>query len=367
MQKKHNVLPLILFSGMNGELTDHFADILNQMFRKETAAGFEDILMKSEIELPDVIIIDAGSDQAIELCRQIKSVSVFATIPIIACSLSDDPNIRLETLKAGCNDFLTTGLTPEEVICRVTRNSEMNQHISELIAANLSKDKLLSIIAHDLKTPFTAIIGYSDLLVQSYADFNTNEIKEFIKSINSISKQQFELLENMLQWSRMQTGRMEFIPILIDLVNITGGILELFRENAAQKNITLSSRHKGNTQIVADKNMLETILRNLVSNAIKFTYSGGSVLISTERFDHYTEIQIQDDGMGMDEDTVLDLFSIDSHHSTKGTADEKGTGLGLVLVKELLDLCGGDIRVTSQLHTGTTFTVTVPNGKRRPF
>ena len=367
MQKKQSELPLVLFSGLNGELKSHFSGILETLFRCETAASFEEVLMKSEIELPDVFLIDAESPMAMELCQQIKSVSIFATIPMIGCSFTDDQDVRIGILKAGCHDFLTALLSQEEVQCRITRNTEMNQHISELIAINQSKDKLLSIIAHDLKSPFTAIIGYSDLLVQSFSDFNKEEIKEFIKSINTISKQQYELLENMLQWSRMQTGRMEFIPILLDLVSITAGVLELFRENAAQKNITLSSRHKGNTQIVADKNMLETILRNLVSNAIKFTYSGGSVLLSTERFVHHTEIRIQDDGMGMDEDTVQDLFSIDAHHSTKGTADEKGTGLGLVLVKELLELCGGDISVESQPHTGTTFSVTIPNGKLRPL
>lgn len=367
MQKKQYEVPLILFSGMNGELYSHFTEILSPMFRIESAVGFEEVLMKSEVELPDVMLIDASSEGAVELCRQIRSVSVFYTIPLLACSSVDDPNTRLQILKAGCNDVLSIGLPSEEVVYRVTRHTEMNQHITDLIAENQSKDKLLSIIAHDLKTPFTAIIGYSDLLVQSYTDFNQTEIKEFIKSINNISKQQFELLENLLQWSRVQTGRMEFIPILLDLVSVTAGVLELFRENASQKNITLSSRHKGNTQIVADKNMLETILRNLVSNAIKFTYSGGSVLISTERFDHHTDIRILDDGVGMEEDTVLDIFSIDSHHSSRGTADEKGTGLGLVIVKELLDLCGGEISVQSAPHKGTTFTVSIPNGKHRPL
>ncbi len=260
--------------------------------------------------------------------------------------------INFENQKA----FLTTSidLTARKKVEETLRESEAK--LSEL---NSQKDKFFSIIAHDLKSPFNSIIGLSELLMEQINENNYNGIDEYAKMIRQSSKQAMDLLLNLLEWSRAQTGRMQFKPENFDLVELVGENMMLFDLIAAQKAISISKVLPNELIIFADKQMISTILRNLISNAIKFTNQGGEIGISVEKTAKEIFISVSDNGMGIASERLEKLFSIGKSNSTLGTNKEKGTGLGLILCKEFVESHGGKMWVESKLGKGSTFYVTL--------
>ncbi|MEZ5083553.1 MAG: HAMP domain-containing sensor histidine kinase [Bacteroidales bacterium] len=231
---------------------------------------------------------------------------------------------------------------------------------AELRMLNATKDKFFSIIAHDLKNPFNSLLGFSDLLKNDYDNFDKEEIKRFIHIMHDSSKTGFDLLENLLQWSRSQTGRIAFIPVEVNVRDVLMGCVDLLESSARKKRITIYHDIPQNIRITGDIEMLSTVFRNLISNAIKFTPIGGSVKIKAKLNARYTEIIIVDTGVGISNEKINDLFRIDKQVSTFGTANEKGTGLGLVLCKEFIDKHNGKIKVVSEPKNGSEFKVFLP-------
>lgn len=231
-----------------------------------------------------------------------------------------------------------------------------NRQLNEL---NSTKDKFFSIIAHDLKKPFSTLIGFLKILLTEFDSYEKQKIKELLKTVQKTSEITYELLENLLLWANIQTGRIELKPESLDLHQIADSVLALFRLYANSKQIALRNEIPPDTLIVADQKMTRLILRNLVSNAIKFTPSGGEVLLQTNRHEGNIEVSVRDNGVGIDPEKTGKLFKIDQTFSTPGTAGEKGTGLGLALCKEFLDKSGGTIRVESRPGHGSVFTVSL--------
>ena len=224
-------------------------------------------------------------------------------------------------------------------------NEELAESQSRLQELNASKDKFFSIISHDLRSPFTSIIGFAEVMLEDLDTLEKDEIKEFTSSILNPLRTFKILLENLLQWSRVQTGRIEFNPINFDLNHLANDVVALYQVNAARKKITLSNAIENDYQINADKFMIDTVLRNLVSNSIKFTTQGGEIKIIVEEIpiEEMLQISIEDTGVGMSEEVLSKLFKIDEHVTTKGTEKEKGTGIGLILCKEFVEKHGGKI------------------------
>ena len=242
------------------------------------------------------------------------------------------------------------------------RMNEMLQESEErLKELNGSKDKFFSIISHDLRSPFTSITGFSEVMMEDIDILSREEIKDFASSIHKTSKNVYNLLENLLQWSRIQTGRIEFNPNKISLSEVVDEVIALYQVNAARKKITLFSNLEEEIFIRADKFMLETILRNLISNSIKFTKQTGEISISAKELknENKVEITVEDTGVGMSSDIKNKLFKIDEHVTTKGTDKEKGTGLGLILSKEFVEKHEGEIWVESELGVGSKFKFTL--------
>lgn len=231
---------------------------------------------------------------------------------------------------------------------------------AELRMLNATKDKFFSIIAHDLKNPFNSLLGFSDLLKNDYDNFDKEEIKRFIHIMHDSSKTGFDLLENLLQWSRSQTGRIAFIPVEVNVRDVLLGCVDLLESSARKKQITIYHDIPENIRITGDIEMLSTVFRNLISNAIKFTSIGGSIKVKAKLNARYTEIIIVDTGVGISNEKINDLFRIDKQVSTFGTANEKGTGLGLVLCKEFIDKHNGKIKVVSEPKNGSEFKVFLP-------
>jgi PAS domain S-box-containing protein len=235
-----------------------------------------------------------------------------------------------------------------------------NQELSTL---NAEKDKFFSIIAHDLISPFHSVIGLSKYLVEKVKTKDINGVEKYAETIRQSSVRIMELLTNLMVWSRSQTGRMSFRPENIEVCSLINEVAMLFVENTKQKSIEITNELDRNIFIKADKAMLSAILRNLISNAIKFSHPDGTIQISALETDHELTVCISDSGVGMPEETIEKLFKIDKNHSTPGTLSEQGTGLGLILCKEFAEKHGGKIWVESIVDKGSKFYFTIPARK----
>ncbi len=242
----------------------------------------------------------------------------------------------------------------------VVLNLKLEESEERLKALNASKDKFFSIIAHDLKSPFTSFLGLTELLAEDIDEMDIKEVKTLLYELNQNAQNVYSLLENLLSWSRIQTGRMDYSPEIISPFEVEEKIHSLFEQALSQKGISYTSSVKAGQLMFADRNMVETVLRNLLSNAIKFTRGGDEINISAADKGDFVEFSVRDSGVGIEEDNLNKLFRIDTSHSTLGTHNEKGTGLGLILCKELIERCHGSIRVESKLGEGTAFFFTVP-------
>jgi len=231
---------------------------------------------------------------------------------------------------------------------------------TELSELNASKDKFFSIIAHDLKNPFNSIIGFSEMLTEEIRSGDHERIKEYAGIINTSSVLTLRLLENLLEWANAQTGKILFNPIPINLKELFNEEFRMLNDMATGKNIELIISFADNLTIIADKNMIRTILRNLISNAIKFTHKNGKVEVKAIIDNRQVEISVSDSGIGMTQETIAKLFRIDSNLSTSGTENEKGTGLGLLLCKEFIEKHGGKIWVESESGKGSIFKFFLP-------
>jgi signal transduction histidine kinase len=343
----------------------------------------------------DLILMDVmmpGMD-GFETARLIKNRPKTSSIPIIFISAYDPTQKLLEKgIAAGGYDYLTKPIDDNQLVYRlkmylrfIKHEFMMNLHLrelnlklieeiedrkateqslyisqNELKAANASKDKFFSIIAHDLKNPFNGIIGLSSLLLEDYDSFPPEEQKTFIKDIKITAENTFRLLQNLLEWSQTQTGKIHFEPSLFLLETITTEVIDLVKTSAGNKNILLESTVSPDITVFADKNMINTVIRNLLLNAVKFTRSGGKITLSARAIGNVVEIAVKDNGIGISPENFKKLFCIDCNMISYGTEGEQGTGLGLILCKEFVEKNGGTIRVESEEGKGSTFTVTIP-------
>jgi signal transduction histidine kinase len=230
----------------------------------------------------------------------------------------------------------------------------------DLKKINDTKDKFVSIIAHDVRTPIIALIGYAEILAEDIEELQKSEIKEFASSIVEISKQTIGLLSNLLEWSRLQTGGIEFHPSNIDAYSISENTVALLTSNAEQKNISLINEIEKEAFVLADGNMMQSIFNNLVTNAIKFTNRNGKIILRSKEFGNKICFSIRDNGVGMDDNQKSMLFEMNKSFTTPGTTNEKGSGLGMILCKDFIEKHGGEIWVDSASGNGSEFFFTIP-------
>ncbi|MFC2151710.1 PAS domain S-box protein [Bacteroidota bacterium] len=231
------------------------------------------------------------------------------------------------------------------------------QRLREL---NATKDKFFSIIAHDLKNPFNDLMGFTQLLALNIDKYDKSKIEQFTQIIHQSSKLAYNLLENLLDWSRSQTGILKFKPEKICINNLVKENIDLLISTAQNKNIKIYSEFDNDLFAFADKNMVRTIIRNLISNAIKYTNQGGYVKINSYCNNKCCELSVSDNGIGISEKNISKIFKIDESFSTSGTEKEKGTGLGLILCKEFVEKNRGKLKVESKPDKGSTFSFTLP-------
>lgn len=246
-------------------------------------------------------------------------------------------------------------LVESESKYRALRESEIR-----LTKLNATKDKFFSIIAHDLKSPFNAILGFSNLMMNQVKENDFEGIDKFAEIIHQSSMRAIELLMNLMEWTRSQTGRMEFNPEFVEMSQMIKDIVELLIDSANQKSIKINLRIPQTLPAIADKAMISTVLRNLVSNAIKFTNQGGEIILAAGQKDDELMVFVKDNGVGMEKHDIEKLFKIDEIYSKSGTLKEKGTGLGLILCKDFIEKHNGKIWLESEKGVGSTFYFSIP-------
>jgi len=234
---------------------------------------------------------------------------------------------------------------------------------SELQALNATRDKFFSIIAHDLRSPFHMMLGISELLSTDIDTLPPEQVKKFSRELHLGIKKQFELLNDLLEWSRLQRGDLPIEKRILSVAAEMQDIIESLVVSVRVKEISLQTDVAGDLKVLADSNMLRLVLRNLVSNSVKFTKPKGNIRISGEKIDSLVRITVSDDGVGIPDADLNNLFRSDIRVSTTGTANEKGTGLGLLLCKEIIERHGGTIQVDSIVGKGSSFSFTVPVGE----
>ncbi|NQU32317.1 MAG: PAS domain S-box protein [Bacteroidetes bacterium] len=238
---------------------------------------------------------------------------------------------------------------------------QLKEQSSQLKNLNNTKDKFFSIIAHDLKSPFNSILGFTELLANNYDDFSNEKRLEIIKMLYLTSQRTFELLVNLLDWSTIQRGRLVINKEIINLKSLIDSGISPYKQYSEEKKISVDNNIDHEIQILADKNSIKTVVRNLFINAVKFTHNGGHVKFDAMKLDKNIELMVSDTGVGMNNDRISSIFRIDENVSTPGTNNEKGTGLGLILCKELIGKNGGEISVESKIGKGTVFKVLMPS------
>lgn len=241
------------------------------------------------------------------------------------------------------------------------KNRELEAARASLEESNLAKDKFFSVIAHDLRNPFHGLVGLSQVLVEDYEVMDKEKIKRFHNLVYQSAKQGYQLVLNLLEWTRTQTGRMTFAPEKLDISRIITDNIRLAQSIAASKNIKIVNQTEPGLLVEADYNMIHTVFRNLLSNAIKFSHTGGEIVVNSKHDDKHIRIDIRDNGIGMDQKTLDNLFKIDISQSSTGTQGETGTGLGLILCREFVSRHKGDITVKSEKGKGAVFSVSLPS------
>jgi PAS domain S-box-containing protein len=241
------------------------------------------------------------------------------------------------------------------------KNAELviKENERKLLQLNTDKDRFISILSHDLRSPINNLLGLSEILTDDTNSLNTNEIKDIAGKINKSARITNKLLEDILMWARTQQGKIPFKPQILSFKDICMNILEILNPNAKVKNITINYSASDHINVFADIDMIKTVLRNLLSNAIKFTNTGGTIKINAEENSEIVTISVSDNGVGISTESLAKLFDISEVITTKGTAKETGTGLGLLLCKEFVEKHGGKIWVDSEVGKGSDFKFTL--------
>jgi len=326
--------------------------------------------------MPDIILMDALMPEmdGFATCRAIKAMEAAKNIPILYMTALSDTVEKIKGFEAGGVDYLTKPVQHDEVFARIQthlkikhlqqelqeKNTVLETKNRQLEELNACKDKFFSILAHDLREPFNSLFVLTELILENIEGWDPQKIKSITQKVQTSAGNLYELLENLLTWSRIQRNMMEAHPQRINLTYLVTQNLSRFEISARKKQIGFHNQIPAELFAYADAQMIDTVLRNLVSNALKFTPSHGTITISAVPDAAMIAVSVADTGIGIPEAMLRDVFRVDVKISRKGTAGETGTGLGLVLCKEFVEQNKGTLNVASHVGEGTTFTFTLP-------
>ena len=354
----------------------------------DSGAGALKVLEKIH---PDLILLDIMMPEmdGYEVCKTIKENDALKEIPIIFLSAKNEIEDVLKGFDLGAVDFITKPFNLSELKARINNHLslawarkviirqkaeversnallfESEFHLKkandELLKANAEKDKFFSIIAHDLRSPFNGFLGLTEFMANKLQDLTMDEIQEYSKHLKDSATSLLRLLDNLLQWARMQQGLISFNPTEIQLLKIVKESLSPMYLIARNKEIEIELAVRDDIQVDGDSNMLQTVIRNLVSNAIKFTHRGGKIeVLARINEKNKVIVSVKDSGIGMNYKMVNNLFRLDVKTNRNGTDGEPSTGLGLILCKDFIEKHGEKIWVKSEEARGSRFSFSLP-------
>ncbi|MEJ2596280.1 MAG: ATP-binding protein, partial [bacterium] len=245
------------------------------------------------------------------------------------------------------------------------KNRYLEEQATKLNELNAMKDTFFSILAHDLKNPFASLYSLSELAVKNHEEMDEEEKLTLLTKINKSTDLIYNLLDNLLTWSRSQKGDIDYTPELFNLSQLVKFNIDLHQVPAEKKGIRFETEIPGDLSVFGDRQMISTVLRNLINNAIKYSHSGGTIELSSAMKDGFVEVMVRDEGIGLSEENAEKIFRIDAKYKSHGTSGEKGTGLGLIICKEFVEKNGGQIWCESQEGKGTRFYFTIPGPGHR--
>lgn len=314
-------------------------------------------------ELPDLIITDweMPNMDGIALIKKLKKDKRTVDIPIIMCTGAMLTSEHLKTaLQAGAVDYIRKPIDKVELLARIQASLRLSESYKEIKELNNAKDRIFSIISHDLKGPLGSIKSFSDIILRRISDSDEQKIKEMISLIGKQSASAYSILDNLFSWAISQQNLLVFDPKLQKLYPVAADSIDLLNSDAVQKNIELKNNINELTEAYFDTTLVSVVLRNLVANAIKFTNINGEITIEANEKSAEVELSVADNGVGIEADQMKNIFNTNFFHTTFGTNREKGSGLGLKLCKDFVEKSNGKIWVESQISKGSTFYFTVP-------
>ncbi|MFU8860957.1 MAG: response regulator [Cyclonatronaceae bacterium] len=341
----------------------------NEGYETAVATSGKQALATIDKAKPDLILLDIMMPEmdGFEVCNEIKSNVEYKDISIIFLTGKSDADEIVKGFSLGASDYITKPFQKSELLARVKTQLEIKayrdtiEEQNELLNRhNANKDRLFSIISHDLRSPFQGLLGLTQMLHEEYDTLEREEISEYIGMIHQSANKFFNLLENLLQWTIVERGQIEFNPQSIQISEVIHENIELYSAVSRNKDIRFEIETDEKLHLHTDLNALHTILRNLISNAIKFSNPGGTITIKAVAEGQYAELGIIDQGIGMEPGRAESIFNIEQMKSSPGTMNEKGSGLGLLITKSLVERGGGSIRVESTPGKGTAFYFTQP-------
>lgn len=346
------------------------------------------------LKQPDIILLDVMMPEmnGYEVCRTIKEDPGLKDIPVVFLTAKNEVQDIVTGFSLGAVDYITKPFKTEEVLVRLSthlqlrhskkllleKKNELEQlnealHKSQetikadamrLEKLNAEKDKFFSIIAHDLRGPFAGCIGLTEILATSVGNMSNEDIAEYAQTLNETASQINKLLENLLEWARMQMGLIGYNPKNENFVEMIANTISLYEKAAKDKKIQFHQQLPENLKVYADTNMVNSIMRNLLSNAVKFTHPKGNIKIEAQAIGNdMIEIQVSDSGIGISKDLQSKLFRLDQTVSRPGTSGEESTGLGLLLCRDFVQKSGGAFSLESKEGQGSTFKFTLPLAK----
>ncbi|GJM61012.1 hybrid sensor histidine kinase/response regulator [Persicobacter diffluens] len=309
----------------------------------------------------DLILLDVMMPEmdGFEVCRRIKEDPKNQGIPVIFLTAKTESESIVKGFEVGGIDYVTKPFNGIELLARVRNHINLRNTQKELEKANATKDRMFSIIGHDLRGPIGNIKSIFSLLTDNQKSFEPKQFKTFLDLGRESAESTFSLLENLLNWARSQRNQIQFNPRKVDVYRLTLEMINLVSLQASHKDIELVNEVEPHAIVYADDEMIKTIIRNLLSNAIKFTDDGGKIMISGQSEGEYFHMAVRDTGQGMTEDVVQQLVEEDGY-TTSGTAGEKGSGLGLYLFKKFVKMHGGSFDIQSVPDQGSIFSFKIP-------
>lgn len=317
-------------------------------------------------KLPDLIITDWNMPQTdgIEFIKQLKQNDRTKDIPVIMCTGVMTSSEHLQTaLAAGAVDYIRKPVDEVELTARVNANLHLVEKYNEIKRLNEAKNKIFSVISHDLRNPVGSMKTFTELILTNLREYSLDELEEFIRMLSKRSSSVYTILENLLSWARSQQKNIEFKPQKQSLFDTALAGINLLEANAADKNITLQNTIPKDIEAFFDSDLISTVIRNLINNAVKFTPKGGRINLSAETGEDVCTIAVSDTGVGIPPERLKKLFDKTTHETTRGTDAETGSGLGLKLCGEFVEMNRGEIWAESTPNKGSTFYFTLPSVK----